>query len=268
MEESFNVTNFFLVSFLASVVGSICGIGGGVIIKPALDAARIMSVSSISYLSGATVLSVAIINVSQSACERKSEIDWKVGTPLAIGAVIGGVLGKYIFHYAYVILSGEDAVGALQSLTLALITAGALLYTAKADVIKTHQITNNIYISLIGLFLGLLSSFLGIGGGPINIVVLSYFFSMRVKKATINSLYIILFSQLASLIKTHATRSVPQFKIEYLVVMVISGVLGGLVGSRIRNNISDAYVRHTIIFAMVFIVLLNVYNAAIFLLKI
>lgn len=28
---------FFLVSFLASIVGAICGIGGGVIIKPVLD---------------------------------------------------------------------------------------------------------------------------------------------------------------------------------------------------------------------------------------
>ena len=29
---------FFAVSLLASIVGSICGIGGGVIIKPVLDA--------------------------------------------------------------------------------------------------------------------------------------------------------------------------------------------------------------------------------------
>ena len=29
---------FILVSFCASVIGAICGIGGGVIIKPVLDA--------------------------------------------------------------------------------------------------------------------------------------------------------------------------------------------------------------------------------------
>ena len=29
---------FFLISFGASIIGAICGIGGGVIIKPVLDA--------------------------------------------------------------------------------------------------------------------------------------------------------------------------------------------------------------------------------------
>ena len=39
---------FFLVSFLASIVGAICGIGGGVIMKPLLDATGILSVSAIN----------------------------------------------------------------------------------------------------------------------------------------------------------------------------------------------------------------------------
>ena len=43
---------FFAVSILSCTAGSICGIGGGVIIKPVLDATGIMGVSSISFLSG------------------------------------------------------------------------------------------------------------------------------------------------------------------------------------------------------------------------
>ena len=35
---------FFAVSILSCTVGSICGIGGGVIIKPVLDATGIMGV--------------------------------------------------------------------------------------------------------------------------------------------------------------------------------------------------------------------------------
>ena len=45
----------FLVSFLASTAGAICGIGGGVIIKPVLDLFQMASVSTISFLSGCTV---------------------------------------------------------------------------------------------------------------------------------------------------------------------------------------------------------------------
>lgn len=38
---------FLAVSFGASVIGAICGIGGGVLIKPLLDAFGVLSVSKI-----------------------------------------------------------------------------------------------------------------------------------------------------------------------------------------------------------------------------
>ena len=47
-----------LIAFGASVVGAICGIGGGVIIKPLLDAFGIASVAEISFLSGSTPMLV------------------------------------------------------------------------------------------------------------------------------------------------------------------------------------------------------------------
>ena len=39
----------FAVCLCASTIGGICGIGGGVIIKPVLDALGLMSVSAISF---------------------------------------------------------------------------------------------------------------------------------------------------------------------------------------------------------------------------
>ena len=44
------------ICLAASTVGAICGIGGGVIIKPVLDAMQIMTVQQVSFLSGCTVL--------------------------------------------------------------------------------------------------------------------------------------------------------------------------------------------------------------------
>ena len=43
---------FGLVSVLASMAGAICGIGGGVLIKPVLDAFGVLDVATISFLSG------------------------------------------------------------------------------------------------------------------------------------------------------------------------------------------------------------------------
>ena len=48
------------ICLLASVIGSICGIGGGVIVKPVLDSMGIMSVETVSFLSGLMVMSMSI----------------------------------------------------------------------------------------------------------------------------------------------------------------------------------------------------------------
>lgn len=61
---------FFIISFCASVIGVICGIGGGVIIKPVLDAFGVLNVSAISFLSGCTVLSMSCYSVIKSKIKR------------------------------------------------------------------------------------------------------------------------------------------------------------------------------------------------------
>ena len=90
---------FFLVSILSSLAGSICGIGGGVIIKPVLDATGIMSVSSISFLSGCTVLAMSIVSVYKNIRAKSAKLDVKIATALAVGAAAGGVIGKTMFLY-------------------------------------------------------------------------------------------------------------------------------------------------------------------------
>ena len=60
-----------LIAFGASIVGAICGIGGGVIIKPLLDAFGIASVAEISFLSGCTVLSMSCYSVINHCRQRK-----------------------------------------------------------------------------------------------------------------------------------------------------------------------------------------------------
>ena len=49
----------FAICLIASTIGGICGIGGGVVIKPVLDAMGVMTVSTASFLSGLTVLAMA-----------------------------------------------------------------------------------------------------------------------------------------------------------------------------------------------------------------
>lgn len=251
---------FLLVSFLASVVGSICGIGGGVIIKPVLDATGVMSVSAISFLSGCTVLSMSVISVGKALRRRDRSMDLRIGSALAVGAAIGGIVGKELFQYAYVICPNETRVGAIQAAVLLLVTAGTLVYTLYRAHVPTLRVKNLAVTVVIGLVLGIMSSFLGIGGGPINLVVLNYFFSMDTKAAAACSLYVIMFSQLTSLLSTLANGTVPEVELLLLVLMVSGGVAGGLLGSRINRGISDKGVSNLFILLMLVIIAICAWN--------
>ena len=193
---------FLLVSFGACVIGAICGIGGGVIIKPVLDSFGLLSVSAISFLSGCTVLSMTCYSVIKSRLSGNSLIEMRSGSILAVGAAVGGLAGKELFDRISLLFPDQNMVGAVQAACLMLITVWTLICTIRKDRLHTCIVTHPAPIFLIGLVLGIFSSFLGIGGGPINLVVLFIFFSMDTKTAAENSLYIILFSQAASTLKT------------------------------------------------------------------
>ena len=229
----------FIICFFASTIGAICGIGGGVIIKPVLDALGIMDVATISFLSGCTVLSMTTYSVIRSKKSGSSKIQQSTGLPLAIGAAFGGIAGKYLFKWLCSLSSDINNVGAVQASCLLIVTLGTLIYTIKKSKIHTISVTNPFACILIGLVLGILSSFLGIGGGPINLVVLFYFFSMDTKTAAENSLYIILFSQIASLISSILSKSVPTFSITMLCLMVAGGITGGIAGRTINKQINE-----------------------------
>ena len=119
---------------------------------------------------------------------------------------------------------------------------------------------NNLGSKLIGLVLGLMSAFLGIGGGPINLVVLFCFFSMETKTAAHNSLYIILLSQIASLLYTILCGRVPEVPLALLLCMVCCGILGGMVGRRINKRISSRTVDKLFLILLVIIMGVCVYN--------
>ena len=252
---------FILVAFLASVIGCICGIGGGVIIKPVLDAFGLYSVSTISFMSGCIVLAMTTYSVVKATLAKESVIEKGVSTYLGIGAAVGGLLGKQLFDSVKAMFENADTVGAVQAAALFLVTLGTMLYTINKSRIQIRSTSNKLVCLVIGLLLGIMSSFLGIGGGPINLVVLGYFFGMDSKTAAANSLYIILFSQSASLLATVLTASVPEFRIGVLLLMVAGGIGGGIVGRKLNKKMDNKAVDKLFIGLMVLIVGICVYNA-------
>ena len=251
---------FFAVCFLASMVGAICGIGGGVIIKPVLDSFGVLDVAAISFLSGCTVLSMATYSVIHNQLSGRSNVSLKTGFPLAFGAAAGGLLGKELFSFIKEASSDLNHVGAVQAICLLIATTGTLVYTIYKDKIKTCQVKNPAICILIGIFLGVLSSFLGIGGGPINLVVLFFFFSMTTKVAAENSLHIMFFSQIENILSSMITDSVPNFSFWGLVLVVIGGITGGVWGHAANKKMEIKTVDKFFMALMVVMILINIYN--------
>ncbi|MCI8274060.1 MAG: sulfite exporter TauE/SafE family protein [Lachnospiraceae bacterium] len=256
----------FFVAFLACALGKICGMGGGVIIKPVLDASGVMSVSAISFLSGCTVIGMSFWSVGSSVFWRESQIDWKLSSPLAVGAALGGILGKDLFNQVAALFSSANTVGGIQAILLFFATLATLIYTVKKAAIPTKRLSSPLACIVIGLLLGLFGAFLGIGGGPFNMAVLFFFFSMSTKVAAQNSLYIILISQIAGLLKNIFARQIPQFSPFLLVGMVFFGILGSEIGGVLNHKLSDS--KATLFFegAMILVMGINLYNICKFLL--
>lgn len=250
----------FLICFFSSVVGGICGIGGGVIIKPVLDAMNIMSVSAISFLSGLTVLSMSVISVFRQRKARLVEL--RTGSLLAVGAVAGGIVGNALFQSVKAATGQDELVGMVQAIVLALVTLLTLVYSAfLRGRLPSYTVHNALACAVIGGIMGVLSSFLGIGGGPINLAILYFAFSMDTKKAAANSLYIIMFSQAASFLTSCVKGTIPDFPWPYLLLMVPAGILGGMAGSKLNKKLSAAATDRLFAGLLCLIIAICVYNA-------
>lgn len=248
-----------LVCFLASTVGAVCGIGGGIIIKPVLEAFQIMEISTLQFFSGCTVWSMSAYSVIRSRVSKENQVEPRSKTMLALGAAIGGAVGRKLFAFVLQMSENGRQVGRIQAGGLLLITVGTLFYTLYKERIRTVHIVNSGACALLGGILGMLSAFLGIGGGPVNLVVLFFFFSMNTKAAVESSLYIIFFSQSISLCLT-IFAGVGTVDLLMLILMCCGGVAGGICGRSLNKKMSDETVDKLFIVLMVTLIGICVYN--------
>lgn len=157
----------FLVAFGACIIGKICGMGGGVIIKPALDALGIMQVAEINFLSGCTVLGMTCWSVGKSMVQHESQIDLSISTPLAIGAAVGGMAGKQLFSAVASLFANADTAGGIQAALLCTATFATLLYTIHKDRLTMLQVRNPAVCVLLDWDWACWAPFSVLGGGAV-----------------------------------------------------------------------------------------------------
>lgn len=248
-----------VICLLASSVGAVVGAGGGVIIKPVVDMLGLLPVSTASFCSGCTVLAMSAVSLIRTR-NNGVKIRLRMSIPLALGAILGGLIGKWLFELVRQGFRNEDVLGAVQAVCLTVITALVLLYICKKDKLRSMEVDSIPLALVIGTVLGTISSFLGIGGGTSNVAMLFFFFSMQAKEAAKNSIFIILFSQLSSILVAVGRGTVPDFEWPVLLCMVVGGVGGAQVGAWLSGKLSGEGVERLLKLLLAVIVCIDFYN--------
>lgn len=244
---------YFFIAIFATTIGAMSGMGGGIIIKPIMDAVSGLDVAIINFMSSCAVLVMAIYSIYRG---RKDDVDinYRIATALAIGACLGGVFGKKVFD----LLSNNPAL--TQSIILFILNVAIYIYLKFKTKVKTHQINGTPPSILIGFALGALSSFLGIGGGPFNVVILQYFYSSNQKVTAKRSIFIILLSQISSIITVFATGMPENVNYFAVILMMVGGCLGAAFGRKISAKLSETQMESFFTDVLVGIIVLNAFN--------
>lgn len=239
----------FLVALLTSIVGSITGVGSGILMKPILDLFSGYSVGVINLMSSITVFAMSLSAIIKEL-KNRVEIELNSVIYLSIGSIIGGIIGKRIFEN----IKENFGLGIVktQSAVFSLLMFLIILYLVKGKNLKTYRITSKFITALVGFLLGFISAFLGIGGGPLNVVLLIFLFSMTTKEASLNSIFIIFFSQIASIIYGYVAYDLPKINIFTLFLMVIGGIVGGILGRFFAAYFSDSMMKKMFMGAIIF----------------
>lgn len=244
---------YFLIVLAATSIGAIAGVGGGVLIKPTLDAIGHYNVATIGVLSSIAVLAMAIVATGRRFA-KGLKLDKKI-ILLAVGAIVGGFAGKEIF---YMLLSAIDGsiVKIIQSSIIALLMV-IILFKNK---LPKYCIDNFIAVFAVGLVLGMFASFLGIGGGPVNVAVLYLLLNMDIKKAAIGSIFIILLAQASKIITISLSQGLATYDLKMLWYMIPAGITGGLFGSFLHGKFNEKLINLLFDITVSIVIVICLYN--------
>lgn len=260
------------IIFIACTLGAVVGIGGGVIIKPALDMIGLHSVEVIGFISTCAVFAMSISS-SVKHIRNKTPMKMSIVCFVSAGSLAGGIIGDEIFNRVRAVFP-SDKIKAVQAVIILAFILFVIIYVNKKDK-RSFKLKNPALIVITGLVLGLLSAFLGIGGGPINTAFLTLLFSFSVKESSVYSVAIIFFSQLSQLVKIGInnitlsggmleTSPLMQSYIEIWPIVlagVCVAVVGGIIGAKINIKISDKAVTKLFSGVLCVVAFINIYNA-------
>lgn len=249
---------YFAVILFATTVGALSGMGGGVIIKPVLDAVGAHALNSVNFYSSVSIFVMSIVSViKQVRGGMRVSINSIFG--IAVGSIVGGSLGNILFNYLLTFFSNQSSVQMVQIVITVILLALVLLYLRFE--IKPLNLKNRIWPFAVGLFLGAVSTLLGIGGGPINVAMFIFVFGMPMKKAMVYALTAKFFAHFANLLTVFFNEGFTHYELNFLWAIVPAAILGGYLGSQLNQKSTNKKVNLYYRLVTLGVIILNIANA-------
>jgi uncharacterized membrane protein YfcA len=231
------------IGIVAGFLSGLFGVGGGILIVPAL----VMFARSPQRLAHGTSLA-SVLPIAASGLigfALHGSVDWVAAVLLVLGSVVGAVIGTRLLR-------------TLPVRALALAFSALLVVTAARMFLETGEglgrpdLDAGLAAGLVGLGLasGILAGLLGVGGGVVMVPGMVLLFGLPAALAKGTSLAVIIPTALAATQRNlrHGNADVPM-----ALAIGVSGVATAMVGSQISVGLSDAVA--TALFAVLLVAL-------------
>ena len=207
------------------VLSGFFGIGGGTILIPVL----LMFGYAIKEAIGISIVQMVFSSIYGSYLNhKKGNLDIKM-----VGIIgVGGFIGAFFSGYTAAILSDKT----LEIIFLVFASFALMRLFFKTNDTKEKQDINLFVLFILGLFLGILSMTIGVGGSIILVPILVSFWHVDLKKATSAGLFFVVFSSVSGMI-SHSMSGDVNF--ESGIIIGLSSLIGVYIGINLKDRVDS-----------------------------
>ncbi|MFE9084394.1 sulfite exporter TauE/SafE family protein [Brevundimonas sp. NPDC003935] len=258
-EVSVNWPFLVMLGALVGFVSGLFGIGGGFLMAPVLVFMGIPPTVAVASQASHVVASSTSGVIRYSGMKA---VDYRIGGIMAVGGALGALAGVELFRYLR-LLGQADLVVALSYLIFLGSIGSMMLYESLTQIL--HRVRgetperkerrrplwlyglpfrmrfprSGLYISAIppfglGVFAGILSAIMGVGGGFILVPAMLYVLRMRASVVVGTSLFqIIITTAITTILQAGRNQTVD---IVLSTILLLGGVVGAQFGARLSGR--------------------------------
>jgi hypothetical protein len=220
------------LGFAAGVLGSMIGLGGGIVVVPVLS---FFGYSPTITASSSLLAAFSNATASTISYSKQKRVEFSLGLRLGLLTIPGTIFGAFI---------SSDVTPQIFKILFGLVLIASAIYIFLRKKIegKKVNLSSKMVIFAIGasFFAGIISAFFGIGGGIIFVPLMVVGMGMTMKKAAPTSQLILLFASLSGVI-VHSILGHSDFMLAGF--LAIGSFGGGLVGAKISVDIKERFLQ-------------------------